>query len=326
MKKMFLLIIIILLLSSCSTSNEATNETVDASFQEVSVSNESTKAIGNEDDTNISLEVIYGDDFWGIYDFSTGPYNSRDEFEVSLYTYIEEVESTLNKEGWKDQYALSGIEHIFVKLIIKPNLGKHATISEPEVYGVNAVVFNLYVLPEVMTGEIKRNPICHEMVHMVSYDVIQERWAYNPELNEGLAEYVAYEIGGDLFDCTYGFDDHIAATLYASYLVENGIVNSEEVKSIASKLCENSIEPQFPLDTEEWNLSFSLAISFCKFIVDNYSLDDYVYLQDTTSKPEEMSIKEGRLKDMNQEWMEYFYNIETDYTMDDMNAYMLKYK
>ncbi len=313
-----------LLLTGCTKNLEANaegasetveqKESVDTEQLVVSDTDENP-AQTEQTKSEVELKLLYDAEFWDIYDWSEGPYPTKEAYEDDVYRLVDEITTLLHKEDWLSQYSEEN-DTYYLKLE-SYTLDILGVMGTPVQYTENSVVNAMRIDPTCLSGELSLNPVCHELVHMITYDSKLERHALSMELNDGLCEYVSRKIGME--DSTSYKPASITEFFGSIDLTLMPEEQKQAMREVIDTLGMESDEYLYHVGTVERNIAYMLNLYFVKYIIETYGMDDFLELHNVVDDEAVMREHVNRLGELKTEWMNseadtfaFLYSVEEE--------------
>lgn len=267
----------------------------------------------SETNLSMSIEFLYQYDYWTLYDNSNAVFKTKEEYEKELRSYITDIEKLLHKETWLDNYDTQ-YNTLYIKLkILDQSIG---TITPPAVYTTDSLIAYLIVGEDLFLN--KFNPIIHELTHLISYNPKLDRLGLSISLNDGLAEYVNKQIGGEdsYFIKNIPIHDYLTQYLPVVYQFD---INQDEAKEFINELATDELTYRYEAFSKDWMYFFMCNVSFVEYVIEEHGIDFFMNLHDYH---EEDNIKkqQEQLNDLKIEWIEYLNNYPYQMTYDEINT------
>lgn len=322
MKKGYILILVCLfLLTACSQPMKRVTVIQDVNLNENSKQDElSTEVTAPTSEPVVprSIELLYQYDYWTLYDNSNALFKTKDEYEKALRAYIVEIGELIHKETWFENYD-ARYKTLYIKLKISGNSG--GSITAPVEYTNDSMITYLTVGENLFLNHF--NPIIHELTHLISYDPKLGRYGLSISLNDGLAEYVSKQIGGEDTYCIKNIPIHDYLLQYLSTYYQFD-VKQDEANSFYNVLAVDELVYRYQPFSLEWMYFFMCNMSFVDYIINEHGIDYFMNLHDY--KEDELNIKkqQEQINIMKSEWINFLNTYQCQMTYEEIDSFIQK--
>lgn len=264
-----------------------------------------------------SIEFLYQYDYWTLYDNSNAVFKTKDEYEKALRSYIVDIGELLHKETWFENYD-ARYKTLYIKLKIS---GKGGKITPPEEFTNDSLIAYLTVDENLFLNHF--NPIIHELTHLISYDPNYSRIGLSFSLNDGLAEYVSKEIGGDESYCIKNIPIHDYLVQYLSRYFQLD-VKQDEVNSFYNALATDESVYRYQAFSVEWMYFFMCNVSFVDYVINEHGIDYFMSLQDYYEDELNIKNQQEQINIMKSEWMNFLNTYQYQMTYEEIDSLIQK--
>lgn len=261
-----------------------------------------------------NIEFLYHYDCWTLYDNTKAVFKSKEDYEKTLRSYIKDIEELLHKENWLDNYDTK-YKTLYIKLKITDK--QIGAITVPVEYTNDSLITYLTVGDNLFLNNY--NPIIHELTHLVSYNPIIDRFGLSISLNDGLAEYVNKQIGGEDTYCIKNIPIHDYLTQYLSQIYQLDIKEEKENDYINSLATDEKIY-KYQTFSQEWMYFFMCNVSFVDYVIQEYGIDYFMNLHDYIEGDENIKNQQKQMNELKTEWIEFLNSYQYQMTYDEINA------
>ena len=237
------------------------------------------------------------DESWQSADPTYSGFASKAEFLAEVETYIQEISAFVNRPDWykdRTQMQAPDDEKYYVVYALFDGTSNARSVS--------IVLLNRIQFEHGLAG------IAHETAHIICHD------SDSTSIREGFACYCQDKFGKTPNPTCFGLDVNVLANM----------VLTTHPDSFDALFPGVGLEGSFAYGSSQERF-YILSDSFTTYLIDNYGVDKYMKLYESTNSPDDYQSIYGKSYDnIKADWRKLIENCPNTITQEEFTAHQIK--
>lgn len=292
--------------------------TVGAIQEDYNLDDSIHESIFPQEEKQVEFKFLYDEEYWNKYDLTYALFQSKEEYERAILSYIDEISKAYHKDEWYQQYT-ENKDTIYIRLTIEdsPYEGRSIPLKD---YSLNCLVMRLIFTDAMFTQN--KAPIVHELTHTITTNKDKNRSSFSLSLTEGICEYANNIIGTNAL-VNHMIDVHTYYNFYMRKCLEYEIFTQEEIDNIIAMIGEECIEYPEGFVGQiggAWILS---SFSFVDYLIETYGMDAMMAIFNAENKEVYYDYNVDGLTGLRLEWQKFLEDYEPVMSDEDIEKSLL---